>query len=213
MTRWASTTLLCLTAVTAAITHAQSAIADPVPSGIIGPSERARAMARKLDATGYYSRYSRALKGYPHLRSKRDQPRSPIRTFAVNSENRRLFRSQIQQIALKHSLDYQLIDAVILVESAYNPKAVSPKGAMGLMQLMPATAERFNVADPFDPADNINGGARYLRWLMQRFDGNLQLVLAAYNAGEGAVARNGNQIPPYAETQTYVKRVLGIYKP
>lgn len=184
----------------------------PQPLPFLKTSERARAIARKLDRTGYYSRYSKALKGYPHLRSKRDQPRA-TRSFAVSSENRRLFRSQIQQIALRHSLDYQLIDAVILVESAYNPKAVSPKGAMGLMQLMPATAERFNVADPFDPADNIDGGARYLRWLMQRFDGNLQLVLAAYNAGEGAVARNGNQIPPYAETQTYVKRVLGIYKP
>jgi soluble lytic murein transglycosylase-like protein len=84
---------------------------------------------------------------------------------------------------------------------------------MGLMQLMPDTAKRFEVDDPFDPADNINGGTRYLRWLMQRFNGDLQLVLAAYNAGENAVANNGNQIPPYTETQTYVQRVLGIYKP
>jgi soluble lytic murein transglycosylase-like protein len=179
---------------------------------VVRTSERARAIARKLDATGYYSRYSRALKGYPHLRSKRDQPRA-TGALAVNSENRRRFRSQIQQIALKHSLDYELIDAVILVESAYNPNAVSPKGAMGLMQLMPDTAKRFEVDDPFDPADNINGGTRYLRWLMERFDGDLQLVLAAYNAGEGAVANNGNQIPPYAETQAYVQRVLGVYKP
>jgi soluble lytic murein transglycosylase-like protein len=173
-------------------------------------SERAKAMARKLDATGYYSRYSRALKGYPHLRSKRDGPRSTV-TRAAISENRRRFRSKIQEIALLHDLDYKLIDAVIIVESGYDPNAVSPKGAMGLMQLMPGTAERFDVTDPFNPADNIEGGARYLRWLMRRFDGDLQLVLAGYNAGENAVARNGNQIPPYAETRAYVQRVLSLY--
>jgi soluble lytic murein transglycosylase-like protein len=234
MMHWRSATLLYLAAVTAAPTHAESPITESAaygaalatscadgdcrpavslaPIGVVRTSERARAIARKLDATGYYSRYSRALKGYPHLRSKRDKPPTNG-ALAVNSENRRRFRSQIQQIALKHSLDYVLIDAVILVESAYNPNAVSPKGAMGLMQLMPDTAKRFEVADPFDPADNINGGTRYLRWLMQRFDGDLQLVLAAYNAGEGAVANNGNQIPPYAETQAYVQRVLGVYKP
>jgi soluble lytic murein transglycosylase-like protein len=116
------------------------------------------------------------------------------------------------QIARDHRLAPELMDAIIVVESAYEPEAVSSKGAMGLMQLMPDTATRFNVANAFDPAENMRGGARYLRWLMDRFDGELELVLAAYNAGEGAVERHGNRIPPYNETQAYVVRVLRLYE-
>lgn len=249
MTRWTATTLLCLSAITAAQAQGPTAGTAPVTahsgaalttsctdpdcrpqiaasaSGAVLPtSDRARAIARKLDGTGYYSRYSRALRGYPHLRSRRDEPRTAAATPGLgpsvgagagvaNSQNRRRFRATLQEIALRHRVDYKLLDAVIIVESAYDPYAVSPKGAMGLMQLMPDTAKRFQVADPFDPAANIDGGARYLRWLMQHFDGNLQLVLAAYNAGENAVARNGNQIPPYEETRAYVQRVLNLYQP
>ena len=105
-----------------------------------------------------------------------------------------------------------MIDAVIVVESAYNPNAVSPKGAIGLMQLMPATAKRFDVSDPFNGVANINGGARYLRWLMDRFDNDLKLVLAAYNAGEYAVAVQGQKMPPYEETRAYVARVLDLFR-
>jgi soluble lytic murein transglycosylase-like protein len=100
--------------------------------------------------------------------------------------------------------------AVISAESAYNPYAVSPKGAMGLMQLMPDTARRFGIYNPYDPIANMHGGARYLRWLIDRFN-NTPLALAAYNAGEGAVENYGNSIPPYQETQTYVTRVLSFY--
>jgi soluble lytic murein transglycosylase-like protein len=110
--------------------------------------------------------------------------------------------------AARHRVDPSLVHAVIRAESAYKPRAKSHAGACGLMQLMPATAKRFGVGDIWDPVQNIEGGVAYLRFLQHRFDGDIRLALAAYNAGEGAVAKYGNQIPPYPETQTYVKRVL-----
>lgn len=131
--------------------------------------------------------------------------------FRVNETNRRLYAPHITRIAARHGVDPHLVHAVISAESAFNPKAVSSAGAMGLMQLMPATADRFGVSDAFDPIANIDGGVRYLRWLLNRFNNDLNLVLAGYNAGENAVIRHGNQIPPYAETQTYVPRVIRFY--
>ncbi len=113
--------------------------------------------------------------------------------------------------AAKYRLDPHLIFAVMRQESSFNPRAVSSKGARGLMQLMPATAMRLGVRDIFDPAQNIDGGARYLRFLLDTFDGDVQLTLAAYNAGEGAVARYGNRIPPYRETIDYVQRISAHY--
>jgi soluble lytic murein transglycosylase-like protein len=108
--------------------------------------------------------------------------------------------------ARQHQLDPLLVRAVMLTESAGKPHATSPQGARGLMQLMPATAARFGVADPDDPAQNIGGGTRYLRWLLDRYGGNVPLALAGYNAGEGAVDRHDG-IPPYRETRHYVWRV------
>jgi soluble lytic murein transglycosylase-like protein len=102
----------------------------------------------------------------------------------------------------------ELLHAVIRAESAYQPNALSHAGACGLMQLMPATAARFRVRNIWDPAENIEGGATYLRFLMDLFDNDLRLALAGYNAGENAVKRYGNQIPPYPETQNYVRKVL-----
>ena len=96
-------------------------------------------------------------------------------------------------------------------ESSFNAQAISYKGARGLMQLMPATAARFGVRDIFDPAQNIEGGARYLRFLLDTFKGDVELALAGYNAGENAVARYGNQIPPYRETQDYVRKISAHY--
>ncbi|HJZ97369.1 MAG TPA: lytic transglycosylase domain-containing protein [Candidatus Solibacter sp.] len=112
----------------------------------------------------------------------------------------------VERIASEHSLPPQLIHSVIKVESNYNPYAVSTKGAQGLMQLIPETARRFGVANAFNPIENIQGGARYLRYLLDLYEGNYPLALAAYNAGEGAVAKYGG-IPPYAETQNYVIQV------
>lgn len=119
------------------------------------------------------------------------------------------YDAQIQQAASAQQLPPALLRAVIQQESGYNPRAVSSAGAMGLMQLMPATARALGVADPFDPTQNINGGARYLRQLLDRFGGDERLALAAYNAGPGAVNRYGG-VPPFAETQRYVARVLEL---
>jgi soluble lytic murein transglycosylase-like protein len=109
-------------------------------------------------------------------------------------------------------VDAALIHAVIFVESQYNPAARSPAGAIGLMQLMPDTAKRYGVKDLLDPEQNIRAGAAYLRDLMALFGNDLRLVLAAYNAGEEAVAKYGNRIPPYRETAAYVPRVLSQYR-
>src|SRR5262245_13681864 len=112
--------------------------------------------------------------------------------------------SAIAAAATRHRLPPALVEAVVDVESAGDPRAVSSKGAMGLMQLMPATAARFGVDDPFDPAQSLEGGCAYLRWLLDRFGGNVALGLAAYNAGEGAVERYAG-IPPFDETRAYVR--------
>jgi len=117
------------------------------------------------------------------------------------------FGELIASAARRHELDPALLMSVARVESALDPRAVSPKGACGLLQLMPATAERFGVHDVFDPSQNVEGGARYLSWLLDRFDGSTELALAGYNAGEGAVERHKG-IPPYRETRRYVKLVL-----
>lgn len=112
----------------------------------------------------------------------------------------------LEPIASKYGLEPRLLRAVLQAESGGDPRTVSPKGAIGLMQLMPATAKAMGVEDPFDPAQNLEGGARYLRFLLDTF-GELELALAAYNAGPGAIRRYGG-IPPYPETQHYVRRVL-----
>jgi soluble lytic murein transglycosylase-like protein len=113
----------------------------------------------------------------------------------------------VDRIADRHGLSHELLHSVIKVESNYNPYAVSPKGALGLMQLIPETARRFGVADVFDPIENIEGGASYLEYLIDMFHGNLMLAVAAYNAGENAVVKYGT-VPPYAETQNYLRLVL-----
>jgi soluble lytic murein transglycosylase-like protein len=118
-----------------------------------------------------------------------------------------VYADLIGNVAERHDLDPVLLTAVAQVESAFDPLAVSPKGACGLLQLMPETAERFGVGDPFDVVQNIDGGARYLSWLLSRYDGRTDLALAGYNAGEGAVDRHGG-IPPYRETRQYVHLVL-----
>jgi soluble lytic murein transglycosylase-like protein len=117
----------------------------------------------------------------------------------------------VEQTASRLQVDPQLVDAIIKVESEYDPKAVSRKGAMGLMQLIPETAQRFGVENPFNPKENIEGGVSYLRHLLDHFGGDLPLSLAAYNAGEGAVQRFGG-IPSFAETRDYVRKVTDIYQ-
>ena len=117
----------------------------------------------------------------------------------------------VNRVAAQHSLPPQLIHSVIKVESNYNPRAVSSKGAQGLMQLIPSTARRFGVSDSFDPMENIQGGAKYLKYLLELYHNDYALALAAYNAGEGAVARYGD-VPPYKETQNYLHLVADQLK-
>jgi soluble lytic murein transglycosylase-like protein len=116
----------------------------------------------------------------------------------------------IDQAASRHNVDPNLVRAVIKVESNFNPNAVSRKGAMGLMQLMPQTARQLNVANPFDPQQNVDAGVRHLKQLMENYGGDVKLTLAAYNAGQGAVARSAG-VPHFAETRNYVKRITQLY--
>jgi soluble lytic murein transglycosylase-like protein len=123
-----------------------------------------------------------------------------------------LYNRVVDEVARTYGLDSALLHAVISVESRYKPKAVSRKGAAGLMQLMPAIARRYGVTDPLDPVQNLHGGAKHLRHLLKAYDNDVSLALAAYNSGETAVARHGRRIPPYRETTKYVPRVLGFYR-
>ena len=117
----------------------------------------------------------------------------------------------IDQVAAEHAVDAHLLHAIVTVESAYAPQARSHAGALGLMQVIPATGKRFGASNLLDPLQNLRAGTAYLVWLNKRFNGNLKLMLAAYNAGEGAVQRHGNRIPPYAETRQYVAKVTALY--
>lgn len=122
------------------------------------------------------------------------------------------FTREIREAAHRYGVEEALIKAVIRVESGFNSRAVSPKGARGLMQLMPGTASMLGVRDSFDPRQNIDGGVRHLRGLIDRFGNDLKLALAAYNAGEQAVVNHGG-VPPYRETRDYVSRILGLFTP
>ncbi len=128
------------------------------------------------------------------------------------SKNQQRFASLITEASQEYVLPDSLVHAVITAESAYNPDALSHAGALGLMQLMPETAKRFGVTDRKDPRANVYAGTRYLKLLLGMFNNDLQLAVAAYNAGENAVIKYGNKIPPYPETQNYVRKVLKYYK-
>jgi soluble lytic murein transglycosylase-like protein len=135
----------------------------------------------------------------------------PGNVLKAMNRRRAVLAQMIERIANAHDLRPELIHAVIRAESAYQADAVSSKGAVGLMQLMPATAERYGVVDRSDPEQNVQGGVAYLRDLLELFESDLRLALAAYNAGENAVMRYGNAIPPYPETQNYVRKVIRFY--
>ena len=127
-------------------------------------------------------------------------------------KNQKKYTETINYYASHHQLPKALVHAVIAAESAYDPEAISRTGAVGLMQLMPATARRYGVRNRRDPTDNIVGGIRYLKDLLAMFDNNLPLALAAYNSGENTVKQYGNHVPPYDETRNYVKKVIEFYK-
>lgn len=138
------------------------------------------------------------------------QESKPVTALESSVPNQR-FDGYIRDAARLYQIPEELVRAVIMVESGFSPRAVSPANAKGLMQLIPATAQRMQVEDVFDPRQNIYGGVRYLRILANLFNGDLALTIAAYNAGEGAVLRYGG-IPPYRETEDYVTRVIGLFR-
>ena len=139
-------------------------------------------------------------------------PSGTASTAAAYTAYATVWHPLIERAAARHNVAAALVRAVIQAESNFNPRAVSPKGAQGLMQLMPATAQRYGVTDAFDPEQNVHAGVRYLAELIALFRNDLTLALAAYNAGENAVMQYGNKVPPYRETEAYVPRVLEFYR-
>ena len=156
-----------------------------------------------------HSLYTRIIKTKAFRYSNSNQFTGKVHTYS--GINKKRFADLIEQTANRYQVDAKLVHAVIQTESAYNSSAQSPAGAVGLMQLMPGTARRFGVTDRNDPDQNVDGGTRYLKHLINMFNPNLDLAVAAYNAGENAVIRYNNSIPPYPETQNYVKQVLALY--
>lgn len=153
------------------------------------------------------SRYTRLVSAPQESAPPADVPKPPS-TLAAKMQ----YDQIVTEIARIYGLESALLHAVISVESRYSPKAISKRGAIGLMQLMPDIAKRYGVTDSFDPVQNIHGGARHLQYLLRLFNNDMTLALAAYNAGEGAVAKYGNRIPPFRETASFVPQVLGFYQ-
>jgi soluble lytic murein transglycosylase-like protein len=165
------------------------------------------------DASGHLVLSNRPQAGKVPLRvyavPKTDTVRATRSAVAARS---RRYDDLLVEHARRNDVRVDLVRAVVQVESAYNPLARSPKGAMGLMQLMPATAQEFAVSNPYNPEENVRAGVAYLRQLLDRYQDDEQLALAAYNAGPGAIDRHGQNIPPYRETQDYVNRISQIAK-
>ncbi len=173
---------------------------------------------------GVYT-FSDAATGVVHLTNKPTDPRYAKMTrlsYMADSVapdkpvERRVdldrYHALVEKAAREHQVDRALLSAVIMVESGFDPNAVSSRGAIGLMQLMPATAQRYGITDLYDPAQNIQAGAKYLRYLMKKFNNDISLTLAAYNAGEATIQRYGNRLPPYQETILYVPKVMDAYR-
>jgi len=159
------------------------------------------------DANGTLVLSDRAIDQPTAIYEVEGAPRYVSTTPVEATSARERYEPFVVEYSNQHSLRPELVRAVIQVESGYNPRALSPKGAMGLMQLMPDTARMLGVQRPYDPEQNIRGGTRYLRLLLDRYEGSEELALAAYNAGSGAVDRHGKRIPPYRETRDYVRKV------
>ncbi|MBS37164.1 MAG: lytic transglycosylase [Thiotrichales bacterium] len=164
-----------------------------------------------IDENGMVHLSDRKLNSNYKLLVRTSKSQKPRINLAGYKRNRTKFTPMIEKLARQYQLDADLVHAVVMMESAYDPRAVSSKGAVGLMQLMPGTASRYGVEDREDPEQNVRGGVRYLHDLLLQFR-SVSLALAAYNAGENAVIRYGRQIPPYPETQRYVWKVLSHYR-
>ncbi len=200
----------------------RSRIVNPVKGSKNSPEPKLPKLSgeeaiKKMSASSQVSSFEIGADAMAPAQRPVPQPASDVSVGVINNESRNIatgnqrLNEMITQAAARNGIDHHLILAVMKQESSFNSQAISYKGARGLMQLMPATAARFGVRDIFDPAQNIEGGARYLRFLLDNFKGDIELALAGYNAGENAVARYGNQIPPYRETQDYVRKISAHY--
>ena len=180
-------------------------------TGCCGPGS-AGEVYKYVDSTGQVHLSDRpAHNGYQLIQKAGKKSRKSRINFRDKDANRIRFASKIAEVASLYQVPEALLHAVITIESAYDPNAISRAGAVGLMQLMPATAKRYGVANRRNPSANLAGGTRYLKDLLLRFDSNIELALAGYNAGENAVEKFGNQIPPFEETRNYVRKVLQLY--
>jgi soluble lytic murein transglycosylase-like protein len=197
----------------AAFKAARSAAAEVMSSvrpGQAGNAPSAPASVRAADRSSVFNRsYNTAVLAELHRLQQAPASKGPIAASGAPANSTEVDRA-IVQAAARHHVDANLVRAIVKVESNFNTRAVSPKGAMGLMQLMPETARHLNVADPFDPGENVEAGVRHLRALLDNYRGDLKLSLAAYNAGESAVARS-HGIPNIAETRNYVKQITTSY--
>ena len=187
----------------------------------VAPAPRQSAFRSESNRLVYWSSKERRWKPVPHqnvvaarsaaaeVNSYLDKPSD--RDFATrNTVSKQDIDAAIEKAAARHNVDANLVRALVKVESNFNPNAVSRKGAMGLMQLMPQTARSLNVSNPFNPEENIDAGVRHLKYLLESYKGNVPLSLAAYNAGQKAVSRSSG-IPRYAETRKYVRRITSLY--
>jgi soluble lytic murein transglycosylase-like protein len=173
-------------------------VETPAPTRLTGKGRKAKLLTS--------SNYTSSTTSLTHLTSM-----SVSSSLAGFTTGNATVDSFILESGRRNSVDPLLLYAIMHQESTFKPRAMSHKGARGLMQLMPGTAMRFGVTNIWDPRQNIEGGTRYMRWLLDKFDGNIHLALAGYNAGEGAVMKYGNRIPPYSETQEYVRRITKRY--
>jgi hypothetical protein len=178
------------------------------------PSTTSRAtldIYKRVDGNGHAYYTDQPEKGFNYKLIIKGRPKTYARDLKFMSGNKLKFNDLVARAAAKYQMDPKLLHAVIQAESAYNPHAVSSAGAVGLMQLMPATARRYGVFDRMDAEQNVDAGTRYLKDLLVMFNSNLKLAVAGYNAGEGAVMKFNNTVPPYPETQNYVQQVLKLY--
>jgi hypothetical protein len=212
-----------LSAVPSGAASGVTGVATPMSPAPTAPAPPAR--TRTVVTTMYVVRRANGVLEYTNVRP----PGRYERSFAVVTGglaadpdsridwnhvglNLTAYAAEIAAASARHGVDPALVRAIMHAESAFEPNALSPKGAQGLMQLMPATADDYGVTDPFDPVQNIDAGVEHLAMLLDLYDGDVTLAAAAYNAGQGAVARYGRQVPPFAETQVYVQRVNTLYQ-
>lgn len=200
---------LLLTAITSSLAFSVTAHAGNM---YIYKDKAGQVLLTNVSPSGNFDKFTKKVKVTYYKDSKMYDGSSDSygSSPASSSGSRNAYDSYIRASAARHGVDPALMKAMMHTESAFNPNARSPVGAQGLMQLMPATARRFKVGNPWNPADNIEGSAKYIAWLMRRFNNNVEHAVAGYNAGEGNVDKYGG-IPPFKETRNYVQRVMSRY--